>query len=195
MPSVQTGDGVRLHVAERGSGRPLVLLHGWTFSGRFSDRNVPAPAGSARVVTVDLRGHGDSAEPEHGYRPARTGSSCGRSCGPSRPGPSASCSSPRWRSVLAEMATCPPPVRNAVMADHTRHDWRDLPPTLTLPTPVCVARQDAVCDRRGPAWVGEHVPGARTESFEEGSHALVLDEPDHVNRVVAGIHADAQVPR
>lgn len=90
---------------------------------------------------------------------------------------------------LAEMATCPPRVRNAVMADHTRHDRRDLLPTLDLPTLVCVARQDRVFDWRGPAWVGEHVPGARTEFFEESGHALVLDEPDRFDGV-AGFPAE-----
>ncbi|MFQ1002331.1 alpha/beta fold hydrolase [Modestobacter sp. SSW1-42] len=268
MPSLTTHDGVRLHYQEQGAGRPLVLLHGWTFSGRFFDRNIDALAEGARVVTVDLRGHGDSDKPEHGYRVARLardlldvlqtldlqgatvlGWSLGcpviwqylelfgrhridravfveqtprQYLGVDWPWYHAQCfddaalaamqaqvaADPAGQDrqqlqtimrtqptdaerelLLAEMAKCPPRVRNAVMADHTRHDWRDLLPTLDLPTLVCVARQDAVFDWRGPAWVGEHVPGAYTEYFEESSHALMFDEPERFNRVVAGFHA------
>ncbi|MFQ1003681.1 alpha/beta fold hydrolase [Modestobacter sp. SSW1-42] len=267
MSFVTTNDGVRLHVEERGNGRPLVLLHGWTFSGRFFDRNVEALAQHARVVTVDLRGHGDSDKPEHGYRVARLardlfdvlesvdlvdatvlGWSLGcpviwsylELFGPHRLAQAVFVEqTPRqylavdwpWHHAqsfddaalaamqaqvaadpagqdrqqlqtimrteptdaerelfLAEMAKCPPRVRNAVMADHTRHDWRDLLPTIDLPTLVCVARQDRVFDWRGPAWVGEHVAGARTEFFEDSSHALMLDEADRFNDVVAGFH-------
>lgn len=271
MPTVTTNDGTELHYEDRGSGRPLVLLHGWTFSGRFFDRNVEALAGSARVVTVDQRGHGDSAKPEHGYRVARLARDLFDVLGSldlreaTVLGWSLGCpviwqylelfgthrvsravfveQTPRqyigvdWpyhhaqsfddaalaamqvqvaadpagadrqqlqtimrteptdaerELFLAEMAKCPPRVRNAVMADHTRHDWRDLLPTIDLLTLVCVARQDQVFDWRGPAWVGEHVPGARTEFFEQSSHALMLDEADRFNEVVAGFHAETR---
>ncbi|MFJ5997093.1 alpha/beta fold hydrolase [Streptomyces sp. NPDC092370] len=46
-----TSDGVTIHYEEQGSGPPLVLLHGWGFSGRFSTRNVDALAEHARVIT------------------------------------------------------------------------------------------------------------------------------------------------
>ncbi|OQS13329.1 hypothetical protein B0T44_19715 [Nocardia donostiensis] len=72
-----------------------------------------------------------------------------------------------------------PLARNAVMADHTRADWRDLLPTLDLPALVLVARKDKVFD-----WHGPHVPGARTASFDNSSHALFLDEPEKFDQVV-----------
>lgn len=68
MPHVTANDGTRLYYEEHGSGRPLVMIHGWTFSGRFFHRNVPALAEHARVITIDLRGHGRSDKPDHGYR-------------------------------------------------------------------------------------------------------------------------------
>ena len=71
MPEVTTNDGVRLHYQEKGRGRPLVLIHGWGFSGRYFVRNVDALAEDFRVVTLDLRGHGDSEKPDHGYRVPR----------------------------------------------------------------------------------------------------------------------------
>lgn len=60
MPFVAANDGVLLHYRSRGSGRPIVLVHGWTMNGRFFDRNVDALAERYRVITIDMRGHGRS---------------------------------------------------------------------------------------------------------------------------------------
>ena len=79
--------------------------------------------------------------------------------------------------LLAEMAKCPPEVRGAIMADHTRHDWRDLLPCLALPALVLVARQDAVFPWQGAAHVGELIPGAQTVVFEHSSHMLFRRMP------------------
>lgn len=71
MPYITASDSTRLYYDEQGEGRPLVMIHGWTFSGKFFYRNVEALAHSARVITVDLRGHGNSEKPDHSYRIAR----------------------------------------------------------------------------------------------------------------------------
>ena len=61
-------DGVELFYAEAGSGEPPVLLvHGWT-----CDHTAMVPLftyfrRSHRVITVDLRGHGESDKPEQDY--------------------------------------------------------------------------------------------------------------------------------
>ena len=68
MPYFTSNDGIRLFYDDIGQGRPLVLIHGWTFSGRFFHRNVSALAENAGIITVDLRGHGRSDKPNHGYR-------------------------------------------------------------------------------------------------------------------------------
>jgi pimeloyl-ACP methyl ester carboxylesterase len=61
---IVTDDGVALEVVERGTGPALVLVHG--FGGAtedFSDQ-VDDLARDHRVVTLDLRGHGESEGPE-----------------------------------------------------------------------------------------------------------------------------------
>jgi pimeloyl-ACP methyl ester carboxylesterase len=58
---------VDLHVTDRGAGRPLVLISGWTFSSAVFDRNVERLAQSHRVLTVDVRGNGRSAGVAHGW--------------------------------------------------------------------------------------------------------------------------------
>ena len=70
------------------------------------------------------------------------------------------------------------------MRDHTNLDWRDFIPTITLPTLVCAARHSLVFDWQGNTWVGENIPGARTEFFENSGHMLFWDEPDKFNKLV-----------
>ena len=59
-------DGVELACRETGSGRPLVLLHGFMGAGshmlNYGGAGAFAEQGY-RVITPDFRGHGDSAKP------------------------------------------------------------------------------------------------------------------------------------
>src|SRR4051812_7085793 len=62
---VRSADGVRLRVAEYGSGPVTVLLlHGWTLDRRLWLRQIadlPTRLGSGvRILAMDLRGHGES---------------------------------------------------------------------------------------------------------------------------------------
>ncbi len=51
---------LRLHVPERGSGRPVVLLHGFGASGRSLEGLATSLAARYRVLVADLPGHGRS---------------------------------------------------------------------------------------------------------------------------------------
>ncbi len=53
-----------LHYLEQGRGRPLVLLHGNTYSAATQVRLATRFADEHRVISVDLLGHGRSARPE-----------------------------------------------------------------------------------------------------------------------------------
>lgn len=69
MPILTTPDGVHLHYTDTGgTGRPLVLIHGWPLSGAAFNRNIPSffEAG-LRVITYDRRGFGASDKPDGGY--------------------------------------------------------------------------------------------------------------------------------
>ena len=72
MARLQVGtDGttpVEMHYEDYGSGRPVVLIHGWPLSGRSWEKQVPAlVAAGRRVVTYDRRGFGQSSQPWGGY--------------------------------------------------------------------------------------------------------------------------------
>lgn len=60
-------DGLPMYYEDDGDGPAVVLLHGWTMNGTFWAQNVPALAGSHRVINVDLRGHGQSGKTETGH--------------------------------------------------------------------------------------------------------------------------------
>ena len=60
-------DGVRLHYQEKGTGQPLVLIHGFT-SSTYSWKEVFEPlAKHFHVVAVDLKGFGFSGKPDGDY--------------------------------------------------------------------------------------------------------------------------------
>lgn len=56
-----------LHVAEAGSGDPIVLLHGWPQHWYAWRRVIPLLAGERRVICTDLRGFGWSDAPRSTY--------------------------------------------------------------------------------------------------------------------------------
>ncbi len=68
MAIFKTRDGVDIFFEDIGTGRPLVLLHGWSASGRAFCKNVPVLSQRYRVINVDLRFHGNSGKPEYGCR-------------------------------------------------------------------------------------------------------------------------------
>jgi pimeloyl-ACP methyl ester carboxylesterase len=62
MSVFETSDGAKLYYEDHGKGAPLVLLHGWTCSSVFWQRNAPELAKDFRIITMDSRGHGNSSK-------------------------------------------------------------------------------------------------------------------------------------
>ncbi|HET9450759.1 MAG TPA: alpha/beta hydrolase [Aggregicoccus sp.] len=59
---------IELYYENHGTGRPVVLIHGWPLSGRTWESQVPALVEAGhRVVTYDRRGFGQSSQPWSGY--------------------------------------------------------------------------------------------------------------------------------
>lgn len=54
--------GGEVWYGERGDGAPLLLIHGGAVDGRFFDENVGPLSESFRVITIDLWGHGRTAD-------------------------------------------------------------------------------------------------------------------------------------
>jgi len=72
MPYVNIGEensgNIDLYYEDHGTGKPVVLIHGWPLSGRSWEKQalVLLDAGY-RVITYDRRGFGDSSKPTFGY--------------------------------------------------------------------------------------------------------------------------------
>src|SRR3989442_15980001 len=55
-------NGINLYYETHGTGRPLILLHGGLGSGEMFGPVLPLLAERHQVVTVDLQGHGRTAD-------------------------------------------------------------------------------------------------------------------------------------
>lgn len=72
MPYVSVGQensaSIDLYYEDHGTGKPVVLIHGFPLSGHSWEKQVPVllKAGH-RVITYDRRGFGDSSQPTVGY--------------------------------------------------------------------------------------------------------------------------------
>jgi pimeloyl-ACP methyl ester carboxylesterase len=68
MPRIDSADGTALYVKDWGSGKPVVLIHGWPLNADSWEHQAHhlAKAGH-RVVAYDRRGFGRSEQPWDGY--------------------------------------------------------------------------------------------------------------------------------
>jgi non-heme chloroperoxidase len=67
-----TSDGVRIAYTDEGSGRPVVLIHGFgCHTGHWAFQHDDLLNRGYRVISIDLRFHGESERPEHGQRVSR----------------------------------------------------------------------------------------------------------------------------
>ena len=68
MPYIKTRDGTDLYVKDWGTGRPVVLIHGWPLSSDSWDETAMALANAGfRAIAYDRRGFGRSGQPWSGY--------------------------------------------------------------------------------------------------------------------------------
>jgi non-heme chloroperoxidase len=68
MPFVTTRDHVNLHVKDMGSGKPVILIHGWPLTGDMWEYQTLALLEAGyRVITYDRRGFGQSGHPAGSY--------------------------------------------------------------------------------------------------------------------------------
>jgi len=59
---------INLHYEDLGSGKPVVLIHGWPLSGASWEKQIAALLATGhRVITYDRRGFGRSTQPSSGY--------------------------------------------------------------------------------------------------------------------------------
>ena len=72
MPYIHVGEEnsgtIDLYYEDHGTGKPVVLVHGWPLSGRSWEKQVVVLLDAGyRIITYDRRGFGDSSQPTSGY--------------------------------------------------------------------------------------------------------------------------------
>ncbi len=68
---VTTSDGVVLRYREAGSGPTLLMIPGWSQTAEQFKHQLAGLSDRFRVIALDMRGHGESEKPDHGYRISR----------------------------------------------------------------------------------------------------------------------------
>jgi pimeloyl-ACP methyl ester carboxylesterase len=68
---VTTSDGVKLHYLEAGSGKPILMIPGWSQTAEQFKHQITGLSDRYRVIAVDMRGHGESEKPDFGYKISR----------------------------------------------------------------------------------------------------------------------------
>jgi len=69
--SIPLPGGPTLSALEAGEGPPLVMIPGWSQSAAEFEPNIGPLSKRARVIALDMRGHGESEKPAGGYRVSR----------------------------------------------------------------------------------------------------------------------------
>jgi pimeloyl-ACP methyl ester carboxylesterase len=66
--AIETRDGQQLFYVDKGTGRPVVFIHGWTLSSAIWNTQTDwIAANGLRAIAYDRRGHGQSSKPASGY--------------------------------------------------------------------------------------------------------------------------------
>lgn len=68
---VEVEPGVTLSILSRGKGRPIVILPGWSQTAAQWDNHITHLSATYQAMAIDMRGHGRSSKPQHGYRVSR----------------------------------------------------------------------------------------------------------------------------
>ena len=68
MPYITTQDNTQLYVKDWGTGRPVIMLHGWPLSAdSWYDQAMAFAEAGYRAIAYDRRGFGRSGQPWNGY--------------------------------------------------------------------------------------------------------------------------------
>ena len=266
-----TNDGYRLHYIEAGTGKPLVMIPGWSQTAAQFKHQIEGLSDRYRVIALDMRGHGESEKPTHGYRIHRLSKDvheflvANNLSNVTLAGHSMGCSviwgywelfgkerlsklllidqmpmisaNPIWSDqekidagaildketlwaipnalagpdgvkttegfiggmftkeypremvdwVVKQNLKFPRSYAARLLFDHATNDWRDVLPTITLPT-LIVGGKASLVGWRSQQWMGTQIPNSRVEIFEEaegGNHFMFMENPEKFNRLVA----------
>ena len=86
--------------------------------------------------------------------------------------------------MVHECAQLPVGALSAILFDQSVQDYRELIPTIDVPTLVCWGRHDGLLPVSGASHLRETIPNVRVELFEDSGHCPFLEESERFNEVV-----------
>lgn len=86
--------------------------------------------------------------------------------------------------MFDEMSRTPPSIKSAMLLE-LLCDYRDILPTIDVPTLVCAGADEKWRSVPAVKYVAELIPNTSFEVFEESGHCLTIEEPEQFNRVVS----------
>ena len=89
------------------------------------------------------------------------------------------------RNTMLDEDTRTPPTVQAAMVLELLCDYRDLLPTVDVPTLVCAGADEKWRSVASVERVAELVPDARFELFENSGHCITVEEPRRFNEVLS----------
>jgi len=171
-------DGVALAYETRDQGAPPILLvHGWTCDHTYFAPQAEHFSRSHRVISVDLRGHGESDKPEQDYTMAGYADDIAWLCGQLATGKPVIIGHSMGGVIAFEVAARHPDVPYAVVA---------------VDSPICPP--DAVREAIQPVIDGVKTPHFRQVSQDFVANALFISTDDEAlkARVVEGMSSAPQ---
>jgi non-heme chloroperoxidase len=86
--------------------------------------------------------------------------------------------------MISESSKLPAGPLSAILFDQTVQDYRDVLPTVDVPTLICWGEHDQLLPVSGASYMHEHIAGSRLEVFGNSGHCPFLEEADRFNQVV-----------
>jgi non-heme chloroperoxidase len=86
------------------------------------------------------------------------------------------------RLVFDEMSRIPPAIKSAILFDQSVRDYRDVLPSVDVPTLVCIGEDETLLETGGVEYVAEQTPDATIEWFADSGHCPFLEQPDQFNQ-------------
>lgn len=86
--------------------------------------------------------------------------------------------------MVGESSKLPTGPLSAILFDQTVQDYRDVLPTIDIPTLICWGQHDQLLPVSGAPYMRDHILGARLEVFDNSGHCPFLEESEKFNQVV-----------
>lgn len=86
--------------------------------------------------------------------------------------------------LIAENLKMPAEYTARLAIIHWFLDWRDIIPTISLPTMIIGGKKSFV-NWHSQVWNNEMIPGSKLELFEDRGHLMFFEEPEKFNKIVS----------